>query len=279
MGSSDVPPDHCPSWLIPVHMACLGVGLVLWDATYILMTRRALVTKSYSMPLLALVINVSWELVYLFYVVEAAIETVGFAFWLLLDVGLIYTTLRFAPLDWKNSSPLVGRNMPMILALMTAIGCLGHYTFAAWWLAEPGMGSGDKAGKWHRGQEGFDTTELAFWSAAASQVAVSAGSVAMLVVRGHSGGTGYVIWLCRSVGSFVGLVGCNLLMYWYWPEAHGFIVNPFAVFLWGTATVCDIAYPFLLWQVRRSERVLSDGSLVRGGINAAAPRSRKKKGL
>ncbi|KAK3376482.1 hypothetical protein B0T24DRAFT_550162 [Lasiosphaeria ovina] len=273
MGSNDVPPEGCPWWLVPVHMGLLGVGLLLWDATYILMIRRAMATKSYSMPLLGLAINLSWELVYLFYVVEMPIEAAGFLFWLLLDVGLVYTTVRFAPEDWKNTSPWVGRNIAWILALMTAVACFGNYSFAAWWLAEPGMGSGDKAGKWWCGQEGHDTTELAFWSAGFAQVVASAGSIAMLIVRGHSGGTGYAIWFCRAMGTLFGLVLCNVLMWWYWPEAHGFIVSPFAVFLWATAIACDVAYPLVLWQVRRLEQVLPDGRVIAGGSLASSPKA------
>jgi hypothetical protein len=56
------------------------------------------------------------------------------------------------------------------------------------------MGSGDKTGKWWRGREGYDTTELAFWSAGFAQLVSSACGLAMLVVRGHSGGTSYTIW-------------------------------------------------------------------------------------
>ncbi|KAK3313119.1 hypothetical protein B0H66DRAFT_632195 [Apodospora peruviana] len=264
MAISDVPPADCPPWLVPVHTLLLGIGVLCWDATYILMTRRALATKSYGMPLLALAVNLSWEMVYVFYVCEAVLETTGFFVWLLLDIGLVYTTIRFGPHDWKDSSPWVGRNIGCILGLLTAVGCVGHYTFAVWWLAEPGRGiGGDKRGKWWQGREGLDTTELAFWSAGLSQLNLSAGSVAMLLVRGHSGGTGYAIWFFRTMGTLFGLILDNAFMWWYWPAGYGFIVSPFAVFIWGTSMACDIVYPFLLWQVRRTELLLPDGRLVR----------------
>ncbi|KAK0630398.1 hypothetical protein B0T17DRAFT_616058 [Bombardia bombarda] len=265
MGSTDIPPDHCPWWLVPLHTAVLGFGVLLWDAAYILMTRRALATKSYGMPLMSLAMNVSCDTVYAFYVCEALLETVGYSIWLYLNAGLVYTTVRFGSEDWKTTSPWVGRNIGWLLALMTAIGCVGHYAFAAWWLAEPGRGgSGNKEGKWWYGQDGLDTSEMGFWSSGVCQIALSAGSVAMLLVRGHSGGTSYAIWFCRAVGTLSGLVLCNVLMWWYCPEAHGFIFNPFAVFLWGAAVVCDIVYPFLLWQVRRTEIILPDGRLMSG---------------
>ncbi|KXX75113.1 hypothetical protein MMYC01_208902 [Madurella mycetomatis] len=196
MGSLDIPPAHTPQWVVPVHSACLSIAFLLWSATYVLMTRRSLATKSYGMPLLALAVNVSWEIVNLFYVCEMPLEKVGLAMWLLFDVGLVYTTVQFGPNDWRSSNPWVGRNIGWILAALTAGGGFGHWAFSAWWLAEPGRGygSGSKAGKWWGGREGYDTTELAFWSSGVSQLILSYGSLSMLLARGHSGGTGYDIW-------------------------------------------------------------------------------------
>lgn len=194
MGSSDVAPPHVPDWVVPLSTVALGVGVLFWDATYILMTLRSLRTKSYSMPLLGLALNVSWEIVYALYVCEAALETAGFTFWLILDVGLIYTTIRFAPYEWEATSGWVGRHVASILAVMTAVGCVGHFAFVSWWLSRPGIGHGDKAGKWYFGQDEYDTTELAYWSAGVAQMVDSVGSLAMLLVRGHSGGTSYAIW-------------------------------------------------------------------------------------
>lgn len=139
MGSSDVAPAHVPDWVVPLSTVALGVGVLFWDATYILMTLRSLRTKSYSMPLLGLALNVSWEIVYALYVCEALIETAGFTIWLILDIGLIYTTIKFAPYEWDRTNAWVGRHMASILGLMTAIGCVGHFAFVKWWLSRPGM--------------------------------------------------------------------------------------------------------------------------------------------
>ncbi|KAH6648961.1 hypothetical protein BKA67DRAFT_594299 [Truncatella angustata] len=140
-----------------------GFGAVFWDLTYILTTRCSLQTRSYAMPILGLMINVSWELVYGFYVAETALERSGFVLWLILDLGLVH-------LAW-------------ILGVLLLVGCWGHFAFASWWLSVPGIAFVDKAGKWWRGMEGYDQTELAYWSA----------GVAMLLVRQHSGGTNYRI--------------------------------------------------------------------------------------
>lgn len=193
MGLGDIPPPGVPAWVVPASAVLLGLGVLLWDAAYILMTARSLRTKSYGMPLLALALNVSWELVFAGFVAEEPLERAGFAVWLLLDVGLVYTAVAAATHEWR-ASPWVARHFPWILAGMVAVGCVGHGAFAAWWLARPGVGHGDKAGKWFRGEEGYDTTELAYWSAGVAQGSSSVGSLAMLLVRGHSGGTSYAIW-------------------------------------------------------------------------------------
>lgn len=194
MGSTDIAPDHAPAWVVPLSTAALGVGVLCWDATYVLMTRRCLQTQSYGMPLLGLALNVAWEVVFGLYVSEAALEAAGFAAWLALDAGLVYTTVRYAPREWERTSPWVGRHAGALLAVMTAAGVAGNWAFASWWLSEPGTGHGDKTGKMYYGRDGYDTTELAFWTAGATQVVASTGSLAMLLVRGHSGGAGYAIW-------------------------------------------------------------------------------------
>lgn len=205
MGSSDTPPAPVPAHIVPVSTVLLGTGLIFWDLCYILAIRRAVATSSSPFPLLALGLNLGWELVYAVYVTEARAERVGFALWLALDLGVVWATLRgpARASDWgvvdgpSTLNPAVGRWLGTTLILITALSCWGNYSFAAWWLSEPGFGYGGvdgKRGKWWRGRDGFDTTELAFWSAAVMQVAMSVGCVAMVAQRGHSGGQSFGIW-------------------------------------------------------------------------------------
>ena len=98
------------------------------------------------MPLLALAINLSWELVLVLFVCESVLDTIGFLFWLLLDIGLVYTTVRFGPRDWEGTNPWIGRHIGWILGIMTAIGFVGQYLFTSWWMSER-IGLGSKEGK------------------------------------------------------------------------------------------------------------------------------------
>ncbi|KAJ2906981.1 hypothetical protein MKZ38_009844 [Zalerion maritima] len=197
MGFTDTPPAHVPAWVVPASTVTLGIGFALWSLTYILITRRSIATKSHGMPLLALATNVSWEMVYLFYVVESIPEMIGFAFWLVLDVGLVYGALQFSHFEFDRArTPWIGRHIAILFASLTAVGLWGNLAFVSWWLEEPGRGFGGiegKHGKWWRGADCFDTTEMAYWSAAVAQLIASAGCLAMLVERQHTGGASYAI--------------------------------------------------------------------------------------
>lgn len=193
MGSSDIPPPTAPSWLIPASTALLGGGVVFWLICYVLMARRSLSTHDTPIPLLALGINLSWEVVYAFYVTEEWLEFAGFAMWLALDIPVLYATIKHGRRS-NAASPLVGRNVTLLLMLVFAFGLVANALFAWWWLKEPHRGHGEKWGKTWKGLEARDTTELAWWSAGVAQMTLSVGALGMLLQRGHSGGQSYAIW-------------------------------------------------------------------------------------
>lgn len=68
--------------------------------------------------------------------------------------------------------------------------------------------------------------------------------------------------LCRTIGTISGMVVCNAILWYYWPEAHGYFVNPLGMFINGTALLCDLIYPLALWQVKKTEVALPDGRFV-----------------
>lgn len=193
MGSSDIAPSTAPVWLVPASTACLGVGVIFWLVTYVLMVRRSLQTGYTPVPLIPLGLNLAWEVVWAFYVTDIPLELAGFGFWLLLDIPVLYATLRTARKSFATQ-PLVGRNVGTILALVFVAGVAANGLFAWWWLSEPHRGYGIKWGKTWKGLEARDTTELSYWSAGLAQVLFSIGALAMLMQRGHSGGQSYAIW-------------------------------------------------------------------------------------
>ncbi|KIW24688.1 uncharacterized protein PV07_10389 [Cladophialophora immunda] len=255
MGSNDIPPPHVPLHVVPLCNFFLQVGGGLWTVCYILYVRESLRSRSYGMPLFALALNFSWELVYALYVAESPLEKSVFTLWLLIDCGLVYGIVRYARYEWTHS-PTVARHIGAIFTVMTAVATLGHWTFARWWIENE---IGKKDGKFYRGVVGPDTTELGFWSAILCQCYLSAASLCQLMVRQHSGGVSWAIWSTRTAGSIIGFYLVYGWEWYFWREAHEYVVSPFAVFLWATSFICDFAYPCMLLCVQKTEKVLPDG--------------------
>lgn len=193
MGSSDIAPSSAPAWLVPASTVCLGAGVVFWLLAYVLMVRRSLQTRATPVPLVALGMNLAWEVVYAGYVCEEPLELAGFGLWLLLDIPVLYVTLKAAPQSFAKE-PLLAKTAPFVLAIVFLISVAANGLFVWWWLKEPHRGYGVKWGKHWNGLEARDTTELAWWSAGFSQAAFSVAALAMLLQRGHSGGQSYAIW-------------------------------------------------------------------------------------
>lgn len=76
------------------------------------------------------------------------------------------------------------------------------------------------------------------------------------------------------MGSLLGIpVACTFL-WWWWPEATGFITDPFAVIMMVGIVICDLVYPFALAAVRKTEVMLDDGTLVAGWSPEAQAKKR-----
>jgi hypothetical protein len=120
------------------------------------------------------------------------------------------------------------------------------------------------------GRVACDTTELGYWTALFCQMNLSVTSLFQLLQRGHSGGVTYGIWATRSLGTLIGLYGYFTFRWWFWPEGHDYLINPFSLFMIGIGALADIAYPFALAQVRSKERTLGDGRKIpKGAVELA----------
>jgi hypothetical protein len=79
----------------------------------------------------------------------------------------------------------------------------------------------------------------------------------------------------RTVGSITGLY-CNYAWAWYfWREAHEYVMTPLAIFLCGTALLCDLIYPFVLASVKNTELLLPDGRKI-GSESRDSPKVKRK---
>ena len=275
MGLYEVSPPHVTAYYTSIGVSLLGVGGVLYTVTYYLMARQSLRDRTYGMPLLPLAFNFAWEVIFLFYVSEDLHEKIIFTLWLLLDVGLVYAVFEYGVREWAHA-PVIVRNLRTIFTAMIAWWGWVLYAICAWWIEND---VGKKTGIFYHGVEGPDVVELGFWTASVAQVVLSCASLAQILVRDSSRGTSYTIWSCRFVGSLVGL-NCNYLwLWWAWPEAHEYFVNPVAVCLLVTWVVADVAYFFVLVDVKKKEMITRDGKKVESGVALAAKATWRNKTL
>lgn len=190
MGSNDIPPPHVPSHVVPLCNLFLQVGGGLWTLSYVLYVRESFRSRSYGMPLFAVALNFSWEVVYALQVAESLLERSIFTIWMVIDCGMVYGIIKYAKYEWAHS-PKVAHNIGSIFTMMVVSAILGHWTFAKWWIENE---IGKRDGKFYKGVIGPDITELGFWSAITCQAYLSIASLCQLVVRQHSGGVNWMIW-------------------------------------------------------------------------------------
>lgn len=259
MSFSDTPPPHVSQYYYLIGGLLLSSGGILYTQAYHLMTRQSLRDRTYAMPLFALAFNFAWETVFLFYVTDEFEVKLVLSAWILMDLGLVYSVVKYGHNEWAHA-PIVGKHIGKIFAVMLAWWCWALWAVAHWWIE---WEVNPKLGKWYMGVEGPDTSELAYWTALVAQVVLSWTSLAQILVRGNTGGASYRIWACRFFGSLLGLNGNYLWTWWAWPEGHEYFANPVSVCLLTTWVVADIAYFFVFRSVKKKEIVLDDGRKVR----------------
>lgn len=66
----------------------------------------------------------------------------------------------------------------------------------------------------------------------------------------------------RILGSIIGFYFVYGWEWYFWREAHEYFMSPFALFLWVSSVICDCVYPYALWRIKKTERVLPDGRKV-----------------
>jgi hypothetical protein len=257
MTRHDVLPPHVDPSIRTVNDVLLGTGGIGYTICYILMTQQSIRDHTYAMPLFSLAFNFAWEIVFALFVVVETQEKAIFAIWMLIDLGLVYAVVKYGANEWRHA-PVVGRNIGKIFVVMLAWWCVALYAVSSWWL-NPANPVNPKEGKTYQGVVGIDTDELGYWTALVAQMVLSIMSLAQIVVRGNSGGSSYGIWTTRFVGSLSGLNLNYGYCWWVWPEAHGYVANPFAIVMMVTWVLADLGYLVVLHNLKQSETSLASG--------------------
>jgi paspaline synthase len=109
----------------------------------------------------------------------SAAQVVAFVPWLIINIGIVYTTWKFGPEEWEHS-PLVARNLRWILMLGIAIMIGAFWTFIS--------------------TVGIDAAS--FYLGYADQFLVSCTSLAQLLRRGSTAGNSWGIWYVQTYNQF-----------------------------------------------------------------------------
>ncbi len=94
-------------------------GLVTWTVVYALMIRRGILDKSFGMPVIALCANIAWECYFAFFSEAQLANKVGAGIYLVFDLGVLGTCLRFGKNDFD--SPMIKKYFKGIISLACSV--------------------------------------------------------------------------------------------------------------------------------------------------------------
>ncbi|KEY71947.1 hypothetical protein S7711_07096 [Stachybotrys chartarum IBT 7711] len=223
-----------PLWFLQVQDAMTVTFTLSWTTAYILYVRQAFKDKSYGVPLLTLWLNTAWEI--MFGIVCAG--STGLIFvagpWVLLEIALIYATIKYGSIEWRHS-PLVANNLWWMIPAAQPVACGFYYAL---------MQSFNK----EKPQDSI------IMSALANQVFTSIGAVLHLISKGNTKGHSVGIWFWRTNGTFW-TVMCHYWQMTHYPQDHYFNFSPIVQYGMWIFEACDfIIYPIVYYYVSQRER-------------------------
>ncbi|KAI1366911.1 hypothetical protein F5Y08DRAFT_300017 [Xylaria arbuscula] len=194
-----------------VQDVCTIGGGTLWTIAYVLYIVQARKDKSYGMPLVALCANMGWELAYSVFYPLSYIETASLLLWVLIDLGLVFATVKFGVKQWS-------------LAVIIGVGCVASLVIHCGFI-----------------KMCASRVEASFWSGFACQSLLGVLSVIQIVSRGHTNGHSRVIWLCRWAGSSLATI-VFLWRHYNYPASYPYVGTSTAAFLLVLPQLVDFIY-------------------------------------
>ena len=199
-----------------------------WSIVYIDAIRIGLRDKTYAMPFWALALNIAWEFLYATFGLKAAgfTEQIAINFiWFLLDIGLLYTYIRFGKKHFPFMLQKSWFGAWTLLILATAF--IIQYSF----IHEFGLLMG------------------AVYSAFLQNLLMSVLFIGMLAQRNSSEGQSLLIAIAKCIGTLaptilMGALGMKNLM----------LANPLVLVIGGLIFFFDLLYIWLLLKTRGKEK-------------------------
>jgi hypothetical protein len=195
-----------------------------WSIVYVESIRVGLRDKSYAMPFWALALNIAWELLHAALGLQAAGLTlqIGINFtWFLLDIGLLYTYIRFGKKHFPTAFQRVWFFPWTFIVLATA------FIIQFMFIREFGLLMG------------------AVYSAFLQNLLMSILFIAMLAQRNSREGQSLLIAISKCIGTlaptiFMGALGIKGYM----------APNPLVLVIGGLVFFFDLLYIYLLSKTR-----------------------------
>ena len=245
-----------------VALSLVTLGNLLWVVAYVLIIRKAARDRTYGIPLVAIALNVTWELYYgLINPIPGAAFRIAALVWLLLDVLIVYQLLRFGRKEaWPPE--IKGAFYPIVLGTMV-LAFTGHVLFHDW-----------------VSHLGVFTDEGSGISGVLINVVMSILFVFMALTRRDGHGLSYGAAWTKLVGT--GLIGVGLVMefsarsagtwefqfrragttQWHDMTAQGLATYP-AGFIYWMAAVIFIFDALYVLCLHRQRRAASAGATLR----------------
>jgi paspaline synthase len=248
---SSAPPQYREvAWIANWALLAQGLG---WSINYLAMIYQSYKDRTYGMAILPLCCNFAWEFVYsVIYPSYNSAERAVLTTWMILNLFLMYTAIKFAPNEWQHA-PLVRQCLPWIFFVAIAAFTAGHLALAAT----------------------VGVAKAANWGAFLCFELLTSGAVCQLMSRGSSRGASYTIWyvfffafqilrhvchvikwgfqrLSRFLGSYIGGIFLHVRET-HWPQEFGWVSHPFVAWHGLMCFSLDIAYVVFLWRIRRQE--------------------------
>ncbi|KAJ5815881.1 hypothetical protein N7447_008114 [Penicillium robsamsonii] len=167
---SSAPPEYKDvAWIADRALLAQGLG---WSINYLAMIYQSRKDRTYGMAILPLCCNFAWEFVYtVVYPSQNPVERAVLTTWMVLNLYLMYTAIKFAPNEWQHA-PLVRQSLPVIFPVAIVAFTAGHLALAAT----------------------VGVAKAANWGAFLCFELLTAGAVCQLMSRGSSRGASYTIW-------------------------------------------------------------------------------------
>lgn len=115
-------PVHHPQFLIGV------LGCALWAIAYVLFVRRGLADEIYTLPLLAICLNITWEALAVF-VIPNPIAIWSVLEWTWLSIDVVLLTLLLVYGRAQQRIPEIQRHFYPIVALVLAMCFVAQWSF------------------------------------------------------------------------------------------------------------------------------------------------------